>query len=48
MKIILKFHIGFINLKCVGIHHPTLLFFNRPNIDNTIFDKFLGQNLQGL
>ena len=21
---------------------------NRPNIDNTIFDKFLGQNLQGL
>ena len=48
MEIILKFHKDFINLKCVGIHFPTLLNFNRPNIENPLFKGFLGQELRGL
>lgn len=46
---LIKFQIGFLTLiRGAGICHPSLLFFNRPNIDKGIFNKYKGQNLQGL
>jgi len=49
MLMLIKFQIGFLTYKKGGgICPPSLLFFNRPNIDKGLFNKYKGQNLQGL